>query len=458
MIIKVLNAVYPAWRMKLYGFSSDGENKMTGRIGGVATLLQREAEYDLVRVWCGPHQIDLVVKKVLRAIYDGRFKRIAHLLSVWLRGQHNFMGTFSKACPKDTTRWAYFGNALKWFIEHRARIMAYCAAQSYRHTPEGGWWVICYVIRPVIKAINDAVVSLQRQDLDLGQQRDIISSLIMTLQTMYPFVQCPPDLDEENARANYVNPDAGIHSPVILLGNGYCINQAAFVEVITETTFVSDYYDASDDRSRASALVSLAEIVNQFYFGICSIHPQRDSNNGPVDRDRPRIFPKDLAKLSPRAFREEIFTRDFRERLAQVWPERAVECVEEEHKMLFCAYSSPAFRAVLDSHTPKTPFNTAWDQCGADYIALRSFAAGFATVFPGSSTVEAEFSRVKFICNPRRASLSDYSLEGVLQAAQFESLTDFLKGKGTNFHSLSDVGKDDDGLDPYGSMFDKEYN
>lgn len=45
LIIRVLDAVVPEWRHKLMSVSTDGENTMTGRIKGVVTLLEKQAQY-----------------------------------------------------------------------------------------------------------------------------------------------------------------------------------------------------------------------------------------------------------------------------------------------------------------------------------------------------------------------------------------------------------------------------
>jgi hypothetical protein len=62
MIKTVMNVLCPTWNDKLISIASDGENTMTGRTGGVVTLLERQCTNPVLRVWCVPHQLDLVVK------------------------------------------------------------------------------------------------------------------------------------------------------------------------------------------------------------------------------------------------------------------------------------------------------------------------------------------------------------------------------------------------------------
>jgi hypothetical protein len=105
LVVKILDVLFPSWRDKLISVSSDGENTMTGRKGGFVTLLEKEATNKILRVWCAPHQMDIVVKKVTKAMMNGLFYKTAHAFSVHLRAQQNLIAAMNgKKCPKDTTR------------------------------------------------------------------------------------------------------------------------------------------------------------------------------------------------------------------------------------------------------------------------------------------------------------------------------------------------------------------
>jgi hypothetical protein len=65
--------------------SNDAENTMTGRHGGLVTLLEKEVTNNILRVWCTSHQMDIVIKKVTKVMMDGLFYKIAHVFSVHLR-------------------------------------------------------------------------------------------------------------------------------------------------------------------------------------------------------------------------------------------------------------------------------------------------------------------------------------------------------------------------------------
>jgi hypothetical protein len=54
------------------------------------------------------------------------------------------------------------------------------------------------------------------------------------------------------------------------------------------------------------------------------------------------------------------------------------------------------------------------------FAMLRQFCGGLATVFPGSATVESDFSSLKCELDEFRSTLMELSLEGVMQCKQFK--------------------------------------
>jgi hypothetical protein len=70
LIAKFMDAMYSKWRSKLIGVSTDDENTMTGHHASVVTRLIACAD-NVLRIWCAPHQIDIVVKAVVEAIDNG---------------------------------------------------------------------------------------------------------------------------------------------------------------------------------------------------------------------------------------------------------------------------------------------------------------------------------------------------------------------------------------------------
>ena len=80
LIYTIVDGIFGEWRTKLIGVSTDEENTMTGRHGGMVTLLERQATNKIVRIRCPIHQADLVAKACINALLEGYFYKLAHNL------------------------------------------------------------------------------------------------------------------------------------------------------------------------------------------------------------------------------------------------------------------------------------------------------------------------------------------------------------------------------------------
>ncbi|KAI9923243.1 hypothetical protein PsorP6_001465 [Peronosclerospora sorghi] len=119
-------------RKKALGISSDGANVMTGRIGGVVTLLERECLFPIHRTWCMLHQIDLVVKERVNNLLGGEFISIVNKISHSLRKQENLIREMVSKCPKMTTRWLALGSWSRWQLQHYKKIEHFLHPSSTR--------------------------------------------------------------------------------------------------------------------------------------------------------------------------------------------------------------------------------------------------------------------------------------------------------------------------------------
>ena len=58
----------------------------------------------------------------------------------------------------------------------------------------------------------------------------------------------------------------------------------------------------------------------------------------------------------------------------------------------------------------------------SEFTVLRDFCGGIASVFPNTATVESDFSILGWEADEYRRSLTNLSLEGIMQCKQFELL------------------------------------
>ena len=67
-------------------------------------------------------------------------------------------------------------------------------------------------------------------------------------------------------------------------------------------------------------------------------------------------------------------------------------------------------------------FDDAWKALSGQYKRLHEFFGGLATVFPGTPSVESDFSLLKMTGGKHSTNLTDFSLESKLHAKQFFEL------------------------------------
>jgi hypothetical protein len=73
VLVQFSNALFPQWCDILVGSSTDGARSMTGRLRGLSTRLGQCSSAKLIRIWCGLHQLDLVMQRVFKNSLEEEF-------------------------------------------------------------------------------------------------------------------------------------------------------------------------------------------------------------------------------------------------------------------------------------------------------------------------------------------------------------------------------------------------
>ncbi len=96
-----------------------------------------------------------------------------------------------------------------------------------------------------------------------------------------------------------------------------------------------------------------------------------------------------------------------------------MEQVEAEHRELLQLYNfDTILRDIIDKHDHTTTFNDAWDCAPGRFEHLRLFCDELATVLANTTSVESDFSILKWELDENRTTLMHLSLEGIFQAMQ----------------------------------------
>ena len=155
--------------------------------------------------------------------------------------------------------------------------------------------------------------------------------------------------------------------------------------------------------------------------GVLEIQAEIHSGNNATD-EIPATWPHELAKIRGREFGDILLT--YIDRLRRFLTEESISNIEHQHRGLVFAYQNePALKSALDQCDHNTSFQVAWTIVEGWFNALRDFCGGIATIFANTATVESDFSVLGWEKDEYRMSLTDISLEGIMQCKQFNLLS-----------------------------------
>lgn len=412
---KALDVLCPPWKDTIIGVSTDGERKMTGRISGVATRFQNVAKPGFIRIWCGAHQLDIVLQSVYTKLGDEQFYQQLTALISYLRRQQNLVAEMRAKAPKVAdTRWESMNKVSLWFQTHKIRIGMYIEEKQPTCAPSHVWWIYIMVIAEFSCLATATFKSLQGHHVTVSMQRQSL----MSLQTsLLHSVGGRGPLSESEATAldcsDWILSECRRFSASLSATKQLIMNLGSFV-----TTKL-----ALLDASAVERLVKdIADLYLASAVGVSSIVAERDDANE-SDEALPPVVPHQLAAISHSEFCTIVATH--RERLvASGWTAITLDAMEQEHKDLIRTIAAePVLRAAIDACNDDTSFDACWSIVKGRFEFLQRFAGGIASVFPGTAQVESDFSVVKAEKDDFRTALTDLSLEGVLHTKQFSMLT-----------------------------------
>ncbi len=127
MVSKFLTVLYPDWTIRLLGLTFDGARNMTGRVAGVVTRLDAAMHSDcsLIRIWCGAHQLDLVMEDIMNNVIKERFFSVMIGFITHLTRQQNLIAEMQTTCPRVVNCWLSTKKVISWFKIHRPQLLAH---------------------------------------------------------------------------------------------------------------------------------------------------------------------------------------------------------------------------------------------------------------------------------------------------------------------------------------------
>jgi hypothetical protein len=182
-------------------------------------------------------------------------------------------------------------------------------------------------------------------------------------------------------------------------------------------TFVIDSLAEIGDKE-ATDISRMAEYhFLGLFCGIAAIVATQTSQNEASSAELPPVLSHSLSKVRTAQACELV--REHRFRLERSgWSDVEIENVEVDHRNLL--HSDKCSDA-------SSFFEDGWRLANGRFPVLQQFAGGLASMFPNTAKVESDFSLIGWEKNAYRQSLTDFYLEGILHAKQFNQILSFMK-------------------------------
>jgi hypothetical protein len=169
-------------------------------------------------------------------------------------------------------------------------------------------------------------------------------------------------------------------------------------------------------------VLQISKFVLFIVAGCDRVKAERDGNNNASELDAPPVVPHELVKVAPRHFISDVLNI-YRPRLDRFWSEEEIDEIEVEQRNLIKRYNNDQhIEQIINSYKHTVSFNEMWDKIGVPFNRLRQFCEGLATAFPNTTSVESDFSILKWEKDDNRSSMTDLTLEGIFQCKQMNQI------------------------------------
>ena len=418
LVCRTLDVLCPQWRAQIIGMGSDGASSMTGHLQGVVTRLARESlNTKFYRVWCGLHQLDLVLKHAYSDLYENEVVNTMKKFIQHLRQQNSLIAEMKAQCPQLTTRWLCMGNVCKWLLMKRIDLFQHIksAETPILSTPPNWWWIVIAGINELTDIINPTFVKLQSPTLLVSVQSSLLDELATNISVVV------------GIRGPFPKEEIADMDEFIIKHERWYLDYDVILEFINGLGLhVRHTLQELDDETHRKVLESIGTLAMRIVEGVVNIQAERNERNN-ADDDMPSTLPHELVKLSTAVFGNTIVDVHLQQ-LRHSWDEKTIAQLETQHKELRTAYQrEPALKLALDTYANVTnkSFQDAWAIVEGRFEILMDFCGGIATIFPNTASVESDFSILGWEKDKFRLSLTDISLEGIMHCKQYEILSLF---------------------------------
>jgi hypothetical protein len=283
------------------------------------------------------------------------------------------------------------------------------------------FWIEIHSLYKIMAAINYTLASLQGKQLILDMQKQELERLreeLMRIGGVTTFNVFVDDLE---------NPIVFDLTDIVTKGSFTMTKSSAqaYLNNLGDVFIVSEVeaYRERDNQGYTEMLRSICKLFVELVHGLFVLCPERDICNSSLCRTPPPIMPYAVVKIG--SFHLSKLVIEQKERLHASFNESKMREIEIQYSEFETRYyRDKSFKQIVDNTEDTKSFHEAWGLFYKDYPSLVSFFGGLATLFPGTSTVESDFSTIGWERDVYRSSLASISVEGILHSKQYDEVAD----------------------------------
>jgi hypothetical protein len=179
--------------------------------------------------------------------------------------------------------------------------------------------------------------------------------------------------------------------------------------------------EALDHDTKIHMLKEIGIFALKLVNGISQVHVERDSDNNVALKLAPSVMPSEFVMMRSNRFNKLVLD-PYRPHVSKFWTVEQIDQIERDHKDLLKAFiEESATKALIEKHDVKTIFNNAWIDLPGRFMHLRDLRGGLGSAFANTTSVESDFSVLKWEDNFCQ-SMTNLMSKGIFQTKQSDML------------------------------------
>lgn len=134
----------------------------------------------MLRIWCGAHQLDLVMEHIVTKVVNDRFFAVMLKFITHLSRQQKLIAEMGTTCPRIVNRWLSSYKVTNWFKLHRPELLHYIHSSNPDSAPSQIWWVYLLAMGAFTNSTAIAFRYIRGSTTLVSQQNAAFERLVAT--------------------------------------------------------------------------------------------------------------------------------------------------------------------------------------------------------------------------------------------------------------------------------------